>query len=71
MANDTDPETTNSTVMRAKTAVIATALSTQAKVDENRLRKAREDRLPELLKMVEELRKTLPKRRLPPLIDGS
>jgi hypothetical protein len=50
----------NGTVLRAKTSVITTALSTQAKVDETRLRRQTVDRMPEILKLVEEVRKRLP-----------
>ena len=57
-----DPE--HSSLVRAKTSVITTALSTQSKVDETRLRRQMVDRLPALLKLVEETAKRLP----PPLV---
>jgi hypothetical protein len=41
-------------VLRAQTAVINSALNTQAKVDENRLRARRIDVLPRLLEMIKE-----------------
>jgi hypothetical protein len=50
----------NGTVLRAKNAVITTALSTQAKVDETRLRRATIDRLPEILKLVSRVESRLP-----------
>lgn len=46
---------------RAQTSVISTVLSTQAKVDENRLRRQSIDRLPALLKLVNETAARLPK----------
>jgi hypothetical protein len=47
-------------VLRAKNAVITTALSTQAKVDETRLRRVAVDRMPEILKLVAEVQRKLP-----------
>jgi hypothetical protein len=55
-------------LLRAQTAAANTALTVQSRVDETSLRRASVDRLPELLKLVEEVRKTLP--RPPPQIDG-
>lgn len=46
--------------IRAKTSVITTVLSTQAKVDETRLRRQSLDRLPALLALVNETAKRLP-----------
>jgi hypothetical protein len=59
LALDTDPEAGH--VMRAKTSVITSVLNTQAKVDETRLRRQSMDRLPALLKMVNEVAAKLPK----------
>ena len=57
-------------VLRAKTSVIKTVLGTQAKVDETRLRRQQFDRMPQLLKMVEEAAKKLPSTvRTAPTID--
>jgi hypothetical protein len=53
-----DPD--QSALVRAKTSVITTSLSTQAKVDETRLRRQTLDRLPDLLKLVEDTAKRLP-----------
>lgn len=47
-------------VLRAQTSVITSVLNTQAKVDETRLRRAAHDRLPELLKLINETAKRLP-----------
>ena len=47
-------------VLRAKNAAITTALSVQAKVDENALRKQAIDRMPEILRLVNEVTATLP-----------
>lgn len=47
-------------VIRAQTSVITTVLSTQAKVDETRLRRQSLDRLPDLLALVEQVRSRLP-----------
>jgi len=47
--------------VRAQTSVISTVLSTQAKVDENRLRRQSIDRLPALLKLVNDTAAKLPK----------
>ena len=46
--------------IRAKTSVIATVLATQAKVDETRLRRQTLDRLPALLRLVNETAARLP-----------
>src|SRR6185369_7878937 len=51
-------------VLRAKTSVISAVLTTQAKVDETRLRRQSLDRLPALLALVNETAK-----RLPPMIE--
>lgn len=53
-------------VLRAKTSVITTVLATQTKVDETRLRRQALDRLPSLLKLVNETQA-----RLPSLVDVS
>ena len=47
-------------VLRAKTSVITSVLTTQAKVDETRLRRQSLDRLPALLALVNETAKRLP-----------
>ena len=47
-------------VLRAQTAAANTALATQTKVDETALRRQQVDRLPELLKLAEEVRARLP-----------
>ena len=47
-------------MLRAKTSVITTVLNTQAKVDETRLRRQTLDRLPALLKLVNETQSRLP-----------
>jgi hypothetical protein len=54
-----DPE--QGSAVRAQTSVISTVLSTQAKVDENRLRRQSIDRLPALLKLVNDTAAKLPK----------
>lgn len=46
--------------LRAQTSVITSVLNTQAKVDENRLRRQTADRLPALLALVNETAKRLP-----------
>jgi hypothetical protein len=51
--------------LRAKTSIIGTVLATQAKVDETRLRRQTLDRLPSLLKLVNETAE-----RLPQIIEG-
>jgi hypothetical protein len=55
--SDTD---TFGPMIRAKTSIISTVLSTQAKVDETRLRRQSLDRLPALLKLVNETAQRLP-----------
>ena len=55
-----DPDEELGDVLRAKTSVITTVLNTQAKVDETRLRRQSLDRLPALLKLVNETAKRLP-----------
>lgn len=57
---DVDPDEELGHVLRAKTSVITTVLSTQTKVDETRLRKQHFDRLPELLRLVNETAQRLP-----------
>jgi hypothetical protein len=47
-------------VIRAKTSVITTVLATQAKVDETKLRRQTLDRLPALLKLVNDTQARLP-----------
>lgn len=47
-------------LLRAKTSVITTVLSTQAKVDETRLRRHTNDRLPALMQMVNAIAQRLP-----------
>jgi hypothetical protein len=47
-------------VLRAQTSVITSVLNTQAKVDENRLRRQTADRLPALLELINETAKRLP-----------
>lgn len=47
-------------IIRAQVSTITTVLSTQAKVDEARLRRQNVDRLPELLKLVAEVEARLP-----------
>ena len=50
--------------LRARTALINTAMTTQARVDETRMRPQRGDRLPELLRLIAEEEGKLPKRPL-------
>jgi hypothetical protein len=50
--------------LRACTALINTAMTTQARVDETRMRPQRTDRLPELLRIIGEEEARLPKRPL-------
>jgi len=59
-----ETEDTFGPVLRAKTSVITSVLTTQAKVDETRLRRQSLDRLPALLALVNETAK-----RLPPLLE--
>jgi hypothetical protein len=47
-------------ILRAQTTAASAALATQVKVDDLALRKQPVDRMPELLKLVEEVQKTLP-----------
>jgi hypothetical protein len=47
-------------LLRAQTAAAGVALTTQCKVDETTLRKQSIDRMPELLRLAAEVRKTLP-----------
>ena len=47
-------------LLRAQTSVITTVLSTQAKVDEHRLRRVQADRLPDLLKLVDQIASRIP-----------
>jgi hypothetical protein len=50
-----DPDTASfGAVLRAQTASATTVLNTQVRVDENRLRKQRIDRLPEILQIIKE-----------------
>jgi hypothetical protein len=60
LENDAADGSVNANVLRAKNSVITTALSTQAKVDETRLRRATIDRMPQILKMIAEVQKKLP-----------
>jgi hypothetical protein len=53
-------DATNGVLARAQTAVIATALSTQARTDETRLRSQRVDMLPKLIELMEQEAKKLP-----------
>ena len=55
-----EDEDTFGPVLRAKTSVITSVLTTQAKVDETRLRRQSLDRLPALLALVNETAKRLP-----------
>jgi len=55
-----ETEDTFGPVLRAKTSVITSVLTTQAKVDETRLRRQSLDRLPALLALVNETAKRLP-----------
>jgi hypothetical protein len=58
--NDTPDGETDGIIVRAKTSLINTVMSTQAKVEETALRRQQTDRMPELLKLAEEVRKRLP-----------
>jgi hypothetical protein len=60
LENDAPEDAVNGVVVRAKASIYATTMATQAKVDENRLRRAQVDRMPEILRMVAELEKKLP-----------
>ena len=57
---EAEGEFTFGPVLRAKTSVITSVLTTQAKVDETRLRRQSLDRLPALLALVNETAKRLP-----------
>lgn len=61
---DKDPDTADDErfgpIIRAQTSVITSVLNTQAKVDENRLRRQTADRLPALLALVNKTAKRLP-----------
>lgn len=63
-------EDLSATVVRAKTSILKTVMATQAKVDETRLRRASVDRLPELLKLADQVRAKLPLK-LPAMIEGT
>ena len=56
-----DPNEEHGHVLKAKTSIVTTVLNTQVKVDETRLRRAQVDRLPALLKLVNEFAKKVPK----------
>jgi hypothetical protein len=58
--SDTGPYGAFGATVRAKTSVITSVLTTQAKVDETRLRRQSLDRLPALLALVNETAKRLP-----------
>lgn len=64
-----DPETMDfpPAILRAKTAIYTSTISTKAKVEEASLRRQAEDRLPELLQLLREMAKTVPSG---PLIEG-
>lgn len=47
-------------MLRAKTSVITAVLNTQVRVDETAMRRAQFDRLPALLKLVNDVAKSLP-----------
>src|SRR5262249_23184334 len=56
-----DPDRTHYPAeLRARTALINTALSTQARVDETGMKRERIDRLPEILRLIREEEKKLP-----------
>jgi hypothetical protein len=54
----------DTSLVRAKNAAANTVLSTQVKVDENRLRSAAVDKLPELLEILREEQVKLAERKL-------
>ena len=54
----------DNSLLRAKNAAANTVLSTQVKVDENRLRSAAVDKLPELLEILREEQVKLAERKL-------
>ena len=58
--NATGEDEINGSILRAKNSVITTAMSTQAKVEQTMLRRQQLDRMPELLKLAEEVRASLP-----------
>ena len=64
--NHASEEDLSPTVIRAKTSIFRTQMSTQAKVEDTYLRRRIVDRLPELLKLAEEVRAKLPSR---PVLD--
>ena len=66
---DDTSEVTFGPVLRAKTSVITSVLATQTKVDETRLRRQQFDRLPELLKLVNETQARLPVVPSGPVVD--
>jgi hypothetical protein len=70
---DTDWRTaddlTKPLLMRAHTTLVNTFMSTQAKVDETRLRRQQFDRLPELLRLVNETQARLPVVPSGPVVD--
>jgi hypothetical protein len=61
-----DPD--NSVTMRAKTAVMASVLTTQVRVDEGNLKRVCADRMPELLARLAELKRQNPKLLESPLV---
>ena len=67
---DCGPDGSFGPTVRAQTSVISTILSTQAKVDENRLRKRAADKLPDLLKIVNEIAARVPTGPVVPIIDA-
>lgn len=68
---DPDNRDTFGPTLRAQSAIVGHALTTQVRVDETRLRPQRFDRLPELLRLVAEEEAKLPKRLLLPAEYGS
>ena len=60
-----DPDPDGAHVLRAKTTAGTTVLNIQSKVDESRLRRAQFDRLPDLIRLVNETAARLPH----PIID--
>lgn len=67
MDMETDGEDDNfSTIIRAKVAAGSAAMSTQTKVDENRLRAAVVNKLPELLEVLKEEQLRYAERRVLP-----
>lgn len=47
-------------ILKAKTSIIGTILTTQARVDETRLKRAAIDRIPQLLELVRDVQRGLP-----------